>query len=130
MYDIIKNPEFSDKKILVVEDDETSYLIVNELLSEYGAMMVHARSARQAIELYKEQNDFDLIVMDIRLPEMNGVDVAKTIREMGGKTPMIAQTACKAEDIKDLSPGEVFHRIFIKPYDFDDFLKTVKAFLN
>ena len=130
MYEVTKALGLVNKKILVVEDDESSYIIVNELLSESGVQMIHARSACQAIELCKKLNDIDLIVMDIRLPEMNGVDVARKIREMGGKTPIIAQTACKPEDIKSLSPGEVFHRVFIKPYDFDDFLKTVESFLN
>ncbi|MCK4852981.1 MAG: response regulator, partial [Bacteroidales bacterium] len=81
-----------DRNILIVEDDGSSYLFLETLLRKYEPNITWAKSGIQAIEILKNDS-IDLILMDIRMPEMNGVDTTREIRKIYPDLPIIAQTA-------------------------------------
>jgi CheY-like chemotaxis protein len=82
------------KKILVAEDEESNFRFLNELLENSGAIVMRAENGLQAVEICKGTDDFDLILMDIKMPEMNGLEAARIIKqETGNKIPIIVQTA-------------------------------------
>ncbi|NOR33472.1 MAG: response regulator, partial [Bacteroidales bacterium] len=81
------------KKILIVEDDGSSYLFLETLLRKHNPEIFWAKTGRHAIELLKKEDDIDLILMDIRMPEMNGIDTTRKIRKIYPDLPIIAQTA-------------------------------------
>ncbi|MBN2814043.1 MAG: response regulator, partial [Bacteroidales bacterium] len=88
------------KLILVVEDDDLNYALLFEVLGNYGMMIQRAADGVEALRLSGELKP-DLIIMDIRLPLMNGLDVTRSIRSMGNNVPVIAQTAyAMSEDKK------------------------------
>jgi len=85
--------DLKGRKILIVEDDGSSYLFLETLLRKHKPEIFWAKSGRRAIELLKKEDDIDLILMDIRMPDMNGMDTTRQIRKIYPDLPIIAQTA-------------------------------------
>jgi CheY-like chemotaxis protein len=78
--------------VLVAEDEEINYLFLGEVLNRTGAKVLWAKNGQEAIDLYK-QNEVDLILMDLKMPEMNGYEAMQQIKHTKGNTKIIAQTA-------------------------------------
>ncbi len=92
--------------ILIVEDDFSSYLYLNTILTKHKANIIHAMSGVQAVEICKK-NEVDLVLMDIQLPEMDGYTATQKIKHFRKNLPIIAQTAHVLEEdkIKSLNAG-------------------------
>ena len=80
-------------KILIVEDDETSNLFLNTMLNELSAEIICATNGKEAINLCRENPDLVLILMDIKMPVMDGYEATRQIREFNKDVIIIAQTA-------------------------------------
>ena len=80
-------------KILIVEDDELSEMFLDEIVKVYSKETLKARTGVEAVESCRYDPDIDLILMDIRMPEMDGHEAAKQIREFNKEVVIIAQTA-------------------------------------
>ncbi len=80
-------------KVLVAEDDETSALHINVLLEEIAREVVLVRTGAEAVECATGNSDIDLVLMDIKMPGMNGYEAARKIKEQKPDMPIIAQTA-------------------------------------
>ena len=89
---MIASYNWKGKVILVAEDEEINYLFLDEVLTRTGAKVLWARNGKEAIDLYN-QNQVDLILMDLKMPEMNGYEAMQQIKDSLGKTKIIAQTA-------------------------------------
>ena len=85
--------DLKGRKILIVEDDASSYLFLETLLRKFNPEILWAKSGLHAIEMLKKDADIDLILMDIRMPEMNGIDTTRKIRKIYPDLTIIAQTA-------------------------------------
>ncbi|MGE5415861.1 MAG: ATP-binding protein [Acidobacteriota bacterium] len=89
-------PQLQDYRILLVEDGEVNRKLAQELLKRTGCALSVAENGRQAVEQYK-LTQFDLILMDIQMPEMDGFEATQEIRKMeeesGRRTPIVAMTA-------------------------------------
>lgn len=79
--------------ILVVEDDETSLELITIAVKKYARKITNAHSGAEAVEACRNNTDFDLILMDIRLPDMNGYEATRQIRRFNKDVIIIAQTA-------------------------------------
>ena len=91
--DIIKEKALSGKRVLIAEDNEINQFYLKSLLEKNGTITTCVEDGVQAVQVCRHEN-FDLILMDIQMPNMNGIDAAKTIRnELKLTTPIIAQTA-------------------------------------
>jgi len=80
-------------KILIVEDDEISDLLISIMLTEISREILHAKSGLEAIKLCRNNPDTDLILMDIQMPVMGGYEVTRQIRQFNKDVIIIAQTA-------------------------------------
>ncbi len=80
-------------KILIVDDDETSEMILSISLEEFAKEIIVARNGVEAVEACRKHPNIDLILMDIQMPEMNGFEATKEIRKFNPKVNIIAQTA-------------------------------------
>ncbi len=80
-------------KILIVEDDETSDLLISIMLERISGEILHAKSGSEAIELCRNNPDLDLVLMDIKMPLMNGYEATRQIRKFNKDLVIIAQTA-------------------------------------
>ena len=86
----------SRKLVLVVDDEEDIRFVVEMLLKRHGYDVETAEDGLQALEKVKQKH-YDLIILDILMPKMDGYEVAKNLGEMGITTPIIMLTA-KADD--------------------------------
>jgi len=126
---INKSEDWTDKKILVVEDDEISYQYINELLLDTNARLTHVKTGIKAIELAKNEY-FDLILMDIQLPGIDGNDTTKEIRKFNQHVPIIAQTANAMSDDRKKSLLAGCNDYISKPIAAESLLKTIKSYIH
>jgi len=90
---------FSGKTILVVEDDPYNLALIKEILDNTGLNNIYAENGYEAIQMATSQ-PFDLVLLDIRLPDINGYEVARQIKEQNPNMKIIAQTAYAGHDDK------------------------------
>lgn len=117
------------KRILVVDDEISIRMGIREFAEYQGYDVTGAANGREALELCRQQ-DFDLIIMDIMMPEMDGYEATRRIRSMkdrpdGEKIPIIAMTAnAFAEDMQaSLAAGMNAH--LTKPIEIDSLIRTI-----
>ena len=128
--------DFRGRCILLVEDNELNSEIAVELLNEYGFLVDTAENGAEAVEKVKNSKpgNYDLVLMDIQMPVMNGYDATLAIRKMKdtkkARIPIIAMTAnAFAEDAqKVLSVGMNAH--VAKPVDMIILVPTMLKFLG
>ena len=87
--------------ILLVEDDKYSAELFSVYAQDWPYKMIHAATGQEALEKFKNMPQIDLILMDIKLPGISGLEVTREIREMGSSIPIIAQSAHAIEGDKE-----------------------------
>lgn len=119
------------KKVLIVEDNELNMKLFHDLLEAHGYATVQTRDGLEALKIAREARP-DLILMDIQLPEVSGLEVAKWIKEDDNlkSIPIIAVTAfaMKGDEEKIRQGG--CEAYIAKPISVAKFLETVDKFLN
>jgi len=96
----IIEPKHSISTILIAEDEYTNYQYLLELLNENGTEILHAQDGEQALEMCKANKKIDLVLMDIKLPKLDGYNAAIQIKKIRPNLPIIAQTAFALESEK------------------------------
>lgn len=91
---VMNSYKWEDKVVLIVEDDPSSLLLLETILMKTGATVLVAQNAHTAIDLTKSNSSIDLVLMDIRLKGINGLEATKIIKQIRPDMPVIAQTAC------------------------------------
>jgi CheY-like chemotaxis protein len=122
-------PNLENKRILIVEDDDMSFLYLNQVFLLTRAQVTRHTSGRDAVEAFKSDGKFDLILMDIQLPDMNGRDATREIRKLDKSVPVIAQTASRSEDEKDLILNSGCSEAMIKPFTMDELFAVVSRYI-
>jgi signal transduction histidine kinase len=127
---LIPSYTWKDKVILVVEDDEVNFKFLEAVLHDTSAQVLHANSGVQAVELCQTITKIDLVLMDIKMPEMDGYEATRRIREFNLKVPIIAQTAFFLEnELKKCKEAGCNDQI-TKPINIKEFLEKVDVFLK
>lgn len=120
--------DHSSKRILIAEDDELNLEIERELLSLTGVQIDFAHNGQEAVELFESrpENYYDLILMDIRMPVMDGLSAARTIRALprqdARKIPIIAMTANAFLEDRQVSLEAGMNDHITKPLNVDQLL--------
>jgi len=116
-------------KLLLLEDDEVLSESLIELLEDEGFLITHVKNGEEAIEATYGKN-FDIFLLDVNVPLIDGFELLKSLRESGDKTPTIFLTALN--DIASLSKGfDVGADDYVKkPFDFDELLIRIQALLK
>jgi len=119
------------RKILVVEDNELNMKLFNDLLESQGYQVIQTREGLSALELAREHRP-DLILMDIQLPEVSGIDVIKWLKEDEElrHIPVIAVTAFAMKGDQERIRESGCEAYISKPISVPDFLETVRGFLE
>lgn len=121
---------FNGEKILVVEDNFISFKLVEAYLSRRNLELIHATTGLQALELYKKNPEIGLILMDIQLPGMNGLDTTKKIREFDTEVPVIAATANVFDDDRIACSNAGCTDFVSKPINFDKLIEMLHKYLG
>lgn len=118
----------SKKRILYVEDDETLAFLTADNLEQHFDV-VHVNNGKKAFELFC-QEPFDLCVLDIMLPDMDGFEIAQEIRKKDVEIPIIFLSAktMKEDRIKGLRLGADDY--LVKPYSIEELILKIEIFLN
>lgn len=114
--------------ILIADDDEDSMLYLSIILGNTGSKIYKAVTGEQAVEFCRNQPDINLVLMDIKMPKMDGYSAAKLIREFRPDLPIIAQTAY-ALDKEKAKYGGIFNSYLTKPVRADELKQKIKNYL-
>lgn len=106
------------KTIMVAEDEEYNYLLIEEMLIGYDIKLIHTKDGKETVDIFKSNPDVDLILMDIKMPIMTGDEAAKIIKAIRPDMPIIAQSAYALEhEIEKFS--KIFDDYLSKPINSD-----------
>jgi CheY-like chemotaxis protein len=117
-------------KVLVVEDDDYGYMLLDEILASHPINLYRALDGEEAINIFQNNNiDYDLVLMDIRLPKVNGYDATQKIKEINPSIPIIAVTAfVHSQGIIDCFDSGCDDFI-AKPYDINRIVRKIENYL-
>jgi CheY-like chemotaxis protein len=125
------DPALAGRKILVVDDDLRNIFALTSVLEQHEIKVLHAETGRAGIELLREHDDVDLILMDIMMPEMDGYETTRAIRKIPGRAslPIIALTAkaMKGDREKCLQAGASDY--VTKPVDLGYLFSVMRVWL-
>ncbi|MEO0399598.1 MAG: ATP-binding protein [Pseudomonadota bacterium] len=126
--DLSREHEFSGLKILIVDDNQVNRLVVSSFLAPLGVLPIQAQSGEEAVDCATTQ-DFDLILMDIAMPGMDGVEAMKQIRATlkDAAPPIIANTAHAMRHEVDDYLAQGFNGYLTKPITGDDLHGALRA---
>ncbi|MCI6118164.1 MAG: response regulator [Prevotella sp.] len=114
------------KLILVAEDEECNYeLVKNVLANRYR--LIRARNGVEAVTMNEDENP-DLILMDIRMPDMDGIDATRIIKEVNPNVPVIALSAYALEDSIKMAKDAGCDDFIAKPFKVEEFLATLERY--
>jgi hypothetical protein len=122
--------DWTSKKCLLVDDNKDVLIYLNRILIDTGVTILTARSGLEALELIKITPDIDIVLLDMQMSEMNGIEATKEIRKIRKDIPIIAQTAFIFEDDKDIILEAGCDACLIKPIRRDHLLTVMSSFVK
>ena len=117
-------------KVLVAEDEEMNYIYMEELLSDMGMFVIHARNGQEAVNMCKSDKEIELVLMDIKMPKLNGLDATKVIKEFNPNLTIIAQTAYAMLEDREKALEAGCDDYITKPIDKENLLETLRKHKN
>ena len=124
-----------DKKILIVDDEKNIVFMIREILSGLDCQILIETSPRAAAQLLKKEGkSFSVLITDILMEEIDGIELAKICKDMNPDIKIIAisgsQTAANLIDKMSSDEKQIIYKFFFKPFDNKELLKTVKQLLR
>lgn len=117
------------QKILVVDDNNVNLLVARQILEKENFNVTEASNGKDALE-HMSNTTFDLVLMDIQMPIMNGFEATTKIRKFDKKTPIFALSASVLSDLKEEIKYYGFNGLILKPFDPKKLIETLKNTLN
>ncbi|MFZ4564011.1 MAG: response regulator, partial [Bacteroidales bacterium] len=117
-------------KILIAEDDETSEMLMRMELELFGKEILSVGTGTEAVETCRNNPDIDLIMMDIRMPEMNGYEATRQIRQFNNEVIIIAQTAFGLSGDREKALEAGCSDYLSKPIVLDELLGLLKKYFK
>ncbi len=123
-------PDLNGALILVAEDDSSNYLFIESFLKQVNASILWARDGLQAVDLFRNHPSIKLVLMDIRMPNMNGIEASREIRRLNSNTPLIALTAYAFTNDREKSLEAGCNEYLSKPVKLDTLIETLNKYLR
>ncbi|MDP4208212.1 MAG: ATP-binding protein [Bacteroidota bacterium] len=121
---------WNEKTILLVEDDINNHAYIEALLNGTKVKMVHAWDGREAVDNVKLHSEISLVLMDIKLPLINGLEATRLIKQIRPQLPVIAQTAYALSRDREDAIEAGCDDYFSKPIEKEKFMKTINSYLS
>ncbi len=112
------------KRVLVVEDNKINQIVTQKILEKEGFEVTVVWNGEQAVEQVKN-SEYEVVLMDLNMPKMDGFEASRRIRKFDVKTPIIALTAVEVSEVKDRIKVVGITDIVVKPYDEREFFQTI-----
>ncbi len=120
---------WANKSILVAEDEESNFLFMEMLLSKTNVNILRAQDGKEAVEIF-QKNNIDLILMDIKMPKMDGLEATRRIRKIDKDIVIIAQTAYAMENDEKISIKAGCNDYIAKPIRKPKLLELINKYLT
>ena len=120
--------DMNQKTILVAEDEDSNYELVKIVLQKRYRLL-RAHNGIEAVNLNEDEHP-DLILMDIRMPEMNGLDATRIIKEINHETPVVALSAYAFEENIREAKMAGCDEFMAKPFRVENLVEMVKKYLD
>ncbi|HOU73756.1 MAG TPA: response regulator [Tenuifilum sp.] len=117
-------------KILIADDDNISVILLTNYLKNIEADFIIARDGEEALTLFEQNTDVDLILMDIKMPKLNGLEVTKQIKSKNPHTKIIAETAFAMVDDEKKAIEVGCDAYITKPINGERLVTMVKSMLG
>jgi hypothetical protein len=126
----IFKPDFTGKTVLIVEDNETSSFYFEAALKKLNATTIWAKNGKEAVELFRENEQINLVLMDLNMPEMDGFEATKMIKKIRPQVPVIVQSAyiLSGEENRSFEAGG--DEFLAKPIRLNMLVDTITRFLK
>ena len=118
------------KTILVAEDEDYNYQYIKHILGKQNVRLIHVTTGKQAVEVSRANPQIDLVLMDIKMPEMDGCEAAKQIKAFQPRLPIIAQSAYAMDSEKEQFGGSFFDEYLVKPININELRMKIKQFIE
>ena len=123
-------PTWSGRNILVVEDDTSNFMLIYEILKSYGANILHAENGLEALNMLSSDKKPDIIIMDIKLPGIDGYETTRLIREKNKEIPIVANTAYAMEADREKAIEAGCNDYISKPTDRKLLINLISKYLR
>jgi CheY-like chemotaxis protein len=116
------------KKILIAEDNDSNFILMTYILKKYY-QFERAKNGQEAVEM-AEKGGYDIVLMDIKMPIMDGLEATKAIKEKFPDLPIVALTANAFDSDRQLALEAGCNDFLTKPVSSDLCLQTIKKFVG
>jgi two-component system, cell cycle response regulator DivK len=120
---------FIRKTILIAEDEEVNRYFFEKALKKTQANLFFVRDGKEAIEMIQENTEIDLVLMDVRLPRMDGIEATARIKEINPEMPIIIQTANALPSVYESAKKSGCNEFITKPINIDVLLIILHKYL-
>jgi signal transduction histidine kinase len=128
--DMKNDAPWEGKRLLIAEDEELNYKLYYEMFRPTGLNITRAENGRIAVEIFEKEKSFDVIILDLKMPELNGIQVFEHIRKKDKEVPVFAITAFAMEDEKQKIEKLGFNKYFSKPINKNELFSALGEILN
>jgi PAS domain S-box-containing protein len=122
--------DWSTKRCLIVDDNKDVLTYLKRILLDTGIDVVAARSGPEALKILEQDKSIDVVLLDMQMPEMNGIEVTREIRKLRGNIPIVAQTAFVFEDDKDIILAAGCDACLVKPIRKEQLIGVLGSFIR
>ncbi len=124
---LLNNTVLNNLRILIAEDDDISYRLLVHVLQDIAASIKRAKNGEEIVQMIKQEPDTDLILMDMKMPEMSGKTATQTIRTFNSKVCIIGQTAESLESNQFAFLKAGCNACIEKPINRNKLLQTIQT---
>lgn len=122
-----KLPDWSDKTILIAEDVDNNYAVLAALLKKTQVNLIRAKNGKEALKMVWKDIGIDLILMDLSMPIVNGIEATRIIKKQFPEKIVIAHTA---HELSEEITRENFNDILLKPIRRNQLIDTLSKYLS
>jgi CheY-like chemotaxis protein len=127
--DITNTYNWAGKTILVADDIYMNFLLIEAIMKKTNVRLIWVRNGLEAVKLFGDHESIDMVLMDIEMPEMNGIEATREIKKIRKDIPVIAQTAYEDYYGEDEIMQAGCSQIITKPLLLEYILTTVAKYL-
>lgn len=116
-------------KVLIADDEEISFILLKKLMERGNVEIIRAKNGEEAYEIYKNNPDINLILMDLKMPQVDGYVAAQLIKNEAPEIPIIAQSSYSLKENKE-SHERAFNDYLSKPVNKEEFDSVIAKYID